>query len=157
MESLGPHWYQEERTVVGFLHLTSENEAGGGWGVERAHHTRREGEGQHDLGALFLTLTLLLSRRGWMSGSLGCLGARSEDFQQLCRFPPVTLFVPLRHPSPAVVGKSHCSFLGLMAHGGVLEMAVCNVKRLNCLFNSQVTNYLINTYAICLHSCDHWY
>lgn len=46
---------------------------------------------------------------------------------------------------------------GLMAHGDVLEMAVCNIKRLNCLFNSEVTNYLISTYAICLHSCDHRY
>lgn len=45
---------------------------------------------------------------------------------------------------------------GLMAHVGVLEMAECNVKRLNCLFNSQVTNYLISAYAIYGGSCDHW-
>lgn len=38
---------------------------------------------------------------------------------------------------------------GLMAHdGSVLEMAECNVKRLSCLFNSQVTHYLISAYAI---------
>lgn len=40
-------------------HLTSENEAGGG--AEGGHHTQREGKGQHDLGALFLTLTSIPS------------------------------------------------------------------------------------------------
>lgn len=43
----------------------------------------------------------------------------------------------------------------LIGHHAILEMVVCNVKRLYCLLNSQVTNYLISTYAICLHSCVH--
>ena len=71
---------------------------------------------------------------------------------------PLSLFIlPSRPGSPIIVGMAHHSFLGLTAHGGALEMAICNVKSLNCLFNSQVTNYLISTYAICLHSCDHRY
>lgn len=34
---------------------------------------------------------------------------------------------------PIIVGLAHHS-LGLMAHGGALEMAICNVKSLNYLF-----------------------
>ena len=73
-----------------------------------------------------------------------------ENFPSLRAFLTRVKFPCHLLPRLGVVAPSN----GGLAHGGVLGMAVCHVKRLNCLFNSQVTNYLISTYAICLHSCD---